>query len=273
MVPAFNPMSCPRLAVPAEVMQHVAQVESSANPFAIGVVGGRLARQPRSLGEAVATARMLEAKGYNYSLGLTQVNRSNLTRYGLDTFEQAFDGCTNLAAGARILAECYGRSGHDWGKAFSCYYSGNFATGYREGYVQRVYDSIGASLADASGPITVYPESRERPAATGEPTARAAPPGSPAHRISIRSVAWAPDATALVFPTARTAGPADTQPVPEAKEEAGIPSDPAFVPRVSGPSDPPVRTIAANRSPAASAASNAATQAISKETADAAFVF
>ncbi|RYF53068.1 MAG: lytic transglycosylase domain-containing protein, partial [Comamonadaceae bacterium] len=54
-------------------MRHVVHVESGANPFAIGVVGGRLVRQPRTLEEARATAEMLESKGYNYSLGAAQV--------------------------------------------------------------------------------------------------------------------------------------------------------------------------------------------------------
>ena len=62
-------MECQNLAVPAAVMRHIVSVESGANPYAIGVVGGRLARQPKTLEEAVATARMLEAKGYNFSLG------------------------------------------------------------------------------------------------------------------------------------------------------------------------------------------------------------
>lgn len=135
-------MTCPDLAVPREVMQHVVQVESSFNPYAIGVVGGRLARQPRNLPEAVATARMLEQRGYNFSLGLAQVNRHNLARQGLATYEQAFQACPNLRAGSRILAECHGRSGGDWGRAFSCYYSGNFVTGYRHGYVQKVFASM-----------------------------------------------------------------------------------------------------------------------------------
>ena len=138
-------MSCPRLAVPNDVMQHVVHVESSYNPYAIGVVGGRLARQPRNLAEALATVRMLEGRGYNFSLGLAQVNRYNLARYGLDTYERAFETCPNVLAGSRILAECYGRSGGDWGKSFSCYYSGNFTTGFRHGYVQKVF----ASMRDA----------------------------------------------------------------------------------------------------------------------------
>lgn len=150
-------MNCPSLAVPDDVMQHVVHVESSYNPYAIGVVGGRLARQPRNLAEALATVRMLEERGFNFSVGLAQVNRHNLARYGLDSYERAFEVCPNLQAGSRILAECYGRSGGSWGKSFSCYYSGNFTTGYRHGYVQKVYASMrsAAKPVDDAAPIEV----------------------------------------------------------------------------------------------------------------------
>ncbi|MCW0390428.1 lytic transglycosylase domain-containing protein [Xanthomonas sacchari] len=160
MLPGMELLSCPEMAVPAEVMQHVVRVESSHNPFAIGVVGGRLVRQPQNLSEAVATARMLEEKGYNFSLGLGQVNRYNLIKYGLDTYEKAFKTCPNLQAASKILAECYSRSGGNWGKSFSCYYSGNFETGYRHGYVQKVYASINqgrALAASTAGAIPVIP--------------------------------------------------------------------------------------------------------------------
>lgn len=142
MLPGLEMMACPEMAVSMDVMQHVINVESSRNPFAIGVVGGALVRQPKALDEALATVRMLEEKGYNFSIGLAQVNRYNLGKYGLDSYEKAFQQCPNLQAGSRILAECYKRSGGDWGKSFSCYYSGNFETGFRHGYVQKVYDSI-----------------------------------------------------------------------------------------------------------------------------------
>lgn len=135
-------MGCQDLAVPAEVMQHVVRVESSFNPYAIGVVGGRLVRQPKTLPEALATVRMLEQRGYNFSVGLAQVNRKNLGKYGLDSYEKAFQACPNLQAGARILAECYSRSNESWPKSFSCYYSGDFTTGFRHGYVQKIYASI-----------------------------------------------------------------------------------------------------------------------------------
>ncbi|WP_187770631.1 lytic transglycosylase domain-containing protein [Cognatilysobacter lacus] len=150
-------MGCHDLAVPADVMHHVVSVESSFNPYAIGVVGGRLARQPGNLPEALATARMLESRGYNFSLGLAQVNRYNLARYGLASYEQAFQACPNLQAGSRILADCHQRSGRDWGKSFSCYYSGNFVTGFRQGYVQKIYASMRRSAAPSfPGAISVY---------------------------------------------------------------------------------------------------------------------
>jgi type IV secretion system protein VirB1 len=159
-------MNCPSLAVPDDVMQHVVHVESSYNPYAIGVVGGKLARQPRNLAEALATARMLEGRGYNFSVGLAQVNRYNLARYGLDSYERAFEACPNLQAGSRILAECYGRSGGNWGKSFSCYYSGNFTTGYRHGYVQKIYASMrnAAKPGSEAAPIEVIRTSPRRSA-------------------------------------------------------------------------------------------------------------
>jgi type IV secretion system protein VirB1 len=152
MLPGMELMGCTGLSVPPTVMEHVVKVESSFNPYAIGVVGGRLARQPRNLPEALSTAKMLEERGYNFSLGLAQVNRYNLARQGLNSYEKAFDVCPNLQAGSRILAECYSRSGSDWGKAFSCYYSGNFTTGYRHGYVQKVFASWQRQAGKEAGP-------------------------------------------------------------------------------------------------------------------------
>lgn len=159
MLPGMELMGCTGLAVPGEVMQHVVRVESSRNPYAIGVVGGRLVREPRGLQEAVATAKMLEQKGYNFSLGLGQVNRYNLVKYGLTSYEMAFEKCPNLVAASRILAECHSRSGANWGKSFSCYYSGNFETGFKHGYVQKIYASIRQSAArvDNVEPIGVIP--------------------------------------------------------------------------------------------------------------------
>lgn len=157
--------SCPNLAVPAEIMQHVANVESGKNAYAIGVVGARLQRQPQNLDEAVATAQVLEAQGYNFSLGVAQVNRYNLSKFGLNSYEKAFDLCGNLAAGSRILAQCYALAGGDWGKSFSCYYSGNFTKGFDDGYVQKVY----ASIHRASAPSSVVARAIPIQVAQGRP--------------------------------------------------------------------------------------------------------
>ncbi|WP_454862641.1 lytic transglycosylase domain-containing protein [Paraburkholderia fungorum] len=130
-------------------LQAIVRTESGFNPDAIGVVGGHLVRQPRSRDEAVATAKALEAQGINFSVGLGQVNRTNLARYGL-TYETAFDPCANLRAGSAILHDCYQRAVASMGEsatalraAISCYYSGNFVRGQQTdangtSYVQRV---------------------------------------------------------------------------------------------------------------------------------------
>ncbi|WP_460734434.1 lytic transglycosylase domain-containing protein [Lysobacter tyrosinilyticus] len=202
-------MSCPNLAVPNDVMQHVVHVESAFNPFAIGVVGGRLVRQPRNLAEAVSTVRMLDARGFNFSVGLAQVNKHNFDRYGLDSYERAFQACPNLQAGSRILAECYGRSGGNWGKSFSCYYSGNFTTGFRHGYVQKVYASMRGNTEGAVAPIAVVPYiARKRSAA-------------PLARPAVVGTTWQQrlDATAMRQPA--TAPAAVSQPMAENVPQGG----------------------------------------------------
>ena len=155
MLPGLEMMAaCTDLAMEPRIMRHVARVESSFNPYAIGVVGGRLVRQPQSLPEAVSTANMLEQKGYNFSVGIAQINRYNLGKYGLSSYQAAFNVCDNVRVGSQILAECYGRSGDDLGKALSCYYSGNFTTGFRHGYVQKVFASM-QQAGDEVAPIAL----------------------------------------------------------------------------------------------------------------------
>jgi type IV secretion system protein VirB1 len=128
-------------AIHANTLAHVVRAESGFNPFAIGVVGAHLARQPRNKGEAIATAAWLGSHHFNYSVGLAQINQAHFAEYGL-TVESGFDPCRNLRAAAGILRECYVRAYQRRGDeqaalrdTFSCYYSGNFTTGYKTGYV------------------------------------------------------------------------------------------------------------------------------------------
>jgi type IV secretion system protein VirB1 len=153
-------------------LQAVVRTESSFNSFAIGVVGGHLVRQPRNRDEAVATVKALDAAGWNYSMGLSQINRYNLSKYGMNA-NAAFDPCANLRAGSAILSDCYSRASARMGSgqdalraAFSCYYSGNFKRGFvrdsgTSSYVQRVVSFVASTdPAGARGgvrPIAVVP--------------------------------------------------------------------------------------------------------------------
>lgn len=150
--------------VAPQTMAAIVQVESSFNPYAIGVVGGRLERQPRNQQEAVATAQALHDADWNFSVGAAQVNRYNLPKYNL-SYEQAFDPCESLRVGSMILEDCYTRAlptveGDEQRalqSAFSCYYSGNFSRGFlpdeqgKPSYVEKVVlaqASLESSAAD-----------------------------------------------------------------------------------------------------------------------------
>jgi type IV secretion system protein VirB1 len=123
--------------------QAIVLTESTLNPNAIGVVAGSLMRQPRTAEEALATARALRDQKLNFSVGLAQINVHNLDRFGM-SIEDGFDACKNLQAMQTVLGECFDRAGPAQGsqaalrRALSCYYSGNFTTGFRHGYVNRV---------------------------------------------------------------------------------------------------------------------------------------
>ncbi|EHP44171.1 VirB1 [Cupriavidus basilensis OR16] len=192
--------------------------ESSWNPYAIGIVGGRLERQPRTHAQAVAAAKDLDRRGYNFSMGLGQVNRYNLAKYG-ETYETVFEPCRNLKAGGAILKDCYDRAKRKMPSeqralraAISCYYSGNFTRGFRPdkpgepSYVQKVV----ANAAGVARPIIVVPAIQpptgsepvraERPT----PTSSASPnPAAPAQWVIFASAA--PAEVAVLAP-ADTAG-------------------------------------------------------------------
>lgn len=169
-VPRLDPEQMHRLAlscapqVQPSTMAAIANVESARNPFAIGVVGARLARQPSNLAEAVATARSLRRSGYNFSMGLVQVNLHNLAKYN-DSISSIFSPCRNLRAGAAILSDCFERASRRLRDrqlalraALSCYYSGALSSGRARGYIERVAQAARAGDAQA---IPVVPAIRE----------------------------------------------------------------------------------------------------------------
>ncbi|MCL4738039.1 MAG: lytic transglycosylase domain-containing protein [Burkholderiaceae bacterium] len=149
----------------------VVQVESGGNPHAIGVVGGALVRQPRHAAEALATARALDAGGWDFSVGLAQINRRNFDRLGLQ-IGTAFDPCANLAAMQAVLVECFDRAAprapapDALRQALSCYYSGDFRTGFAHGYVQRV---VGAAAQRPRASRPPRPAQPPRPTRADQP--------------------------------------------------------------------------------------------------------
>lgn len=179
MDPGFVDNDC-LVAMRSPILQAIARTESSFNPFAIGVVNGRLQRQPRTKQEAIATALDLKAKGFNYSMGCLQINQANLKHYGL-THETVFEAALNVRTGAAILDECYVRAVRQFGDgdaatnaALSCYYSGNFKRGLqKEGqssnyadlsYAQKVKVNMPVkSAAEPAPPIPVIANKLTKP--------------------------------------------------------------------------------------------------------------
>ncbi|OCH65467.1 hypothetical protein A6E00_13440 [Vibrio diabolicus] len=137
LIPLLN--TC-QSQVDASILKRLIDNESSRNPYAIAVVGANAINQPNTLEDAIQIATDLDKDGFNYSLGLMQINKKNFPAYGL-TIEKAFDACTNIEVGADIYAKCYQRAKQQspykphpqlLDDAASCYYSGNFSRGYKE---------------------------------------------------------------------------------------------------------------------------------------------
>lgn len=131
-------------------LRAIAKTESDFNPFAIGVQRGRV-DQPNNLEDALKTVEQLEKEGKKFALGISQIFVDNLKKMNI-SYESAFDVCSSVKIGSDILSDCFirakGENEQDrLQKSFSCYYSGNFTTGFKEDisgqppYVQRVINS------------------------------------------------------------------------------------------------------------------------------------
>jgi type IV secretion system protein VirB1 len=156
--------------------------ESAGNPFSININrAAALRHQPESASEAVLTARRLLAEGFNIDVGLGQVNSANFTAGEL---ERLFTPCGNLQAAARILSGCYARAVAVQGEgqaalraALSCYNTGSFTAGIRNGYVRKVSAKAGLfvpELLPASSGTSQTIRSAPPPRAGGEPDVFAA---------------------------------------------------------------------------------------------------
>lgn len=155
--------------------------ESGFNPLAIGV-NGKPGRSifPKSRQEAVDEVRKLQAKGASFDAGYGQINNANWKWLGI-TPENVFDPCTNLKAAQRVLVQCYeGASKAHQGQAalhaaLSCYNTGNYTYGLKNGYVRKVLAGAGLKVpALTSAPSTASPNTKQQ-TATHKPTTNAQP--------------------------------------------------------------------------------------------------
>jgi type IV secretion system protein VirB1 len=119
--------------------------ESAGNPWAVGVNGARVSRQPSTREQAISLAHVMVAKGFSVDVGLAQINSRTLEKLGL-SIEQAFEPCVNLQAMQTVLTRDYNISAQRLGEgqpalqaALSIYNTGNMGAGLRNGYVRKVY--------------------------------------------------------------------------------------------------------------------------------------
>jgi type IV secretion system protein VirB1 len=146
--------------VAPETVLAIIQTESSGEPFALNVNGGRQPARQSNAVDAATTARRFVAAGYSVDLGLGQINSRNMRWLGL-TWETVFDPCTNVAALARVLTTNYNsvKAGRDpqtaLRVALSMYNTGSQTRGFRNGYVAKVVGNAGIANADVSYAATL----------------------------------------------------------------------------------------------------------------------
>ena len=144
--------------IPLVTLRAIARAESAFHPYALSLTyprstarehglstgGINFARQPRTRAEALAWTYYLLKRGRSVSVGLMQINTEHLADLGLSV-DQLFDPCTNVRAGARLLAAKYeaaaaivGEGQEALQRALSEYNSGSAVVGVANGYVAGV---------------------------------------------------------------------------------------------------------------------------------------
>ncbi|GAC1544744.1 MAG: hypothetical protein NVS3B16_13220 [Vulcanimicrobiaceae bacterium] len=95
--------------------------------------------------------------GHDIDVGYAQINSSNFGRFGL-TVRSAFEPCTNVATGARILGAAYAGAARAYGEgqvalvhALSAYNTGGYFAGIA--YARGVY-AAAAQLRYEGGPAS-----------------------------------------------------------------------------------------------------------------------
>jgi type IV secretion system protein VirB1 len=226
----------------------IVKVESGFRPYAIGVVGGRLERQPANKAEAVATVTALQAAGLKFAAGIGQIFVGNWKANGLSS-DSVFEPCQNIRAAAAIYKDCYDRALAEYQSpaiakpaAYSCYYSNDFVTGYKAeangqpSYVQKVLNSAAELQGQAvtvAQPIAFIPNKPNgQPAKPAKATVEKPPP--PELVDFTARAASTPAVAASASPAVATDRQADTASEAAAVAAKDLPSPYVYMPQ-SGP--------------------------------------
>lgn len=139
--------------VAPSTMAAIIKVESKGNPWAIGDNTTKLPvlPRPKSKEEAIEKAESLIKQGHNLDVGIAQINSSNLKSYKV-SIRDAFDPCTNISLGSKILSNFYLKSVNKYGPgelslfhALSAYNTGSFYRG--PGYVSKILAAAGSNAS------------------------------------------------------------------------------------------------------------------------------
>ena len=135
---------CPNVS--STTMLAIIKTESNFNPLALNLNDKRkhLSYPATNLKQATAWAQYLERHGYNFDVGLGQINIKNIHKYGYHA-EDLLEPCLNLKVAGYILQQNYinAKSSSNNSKsalymAISAYNTGNYRAGFSNGYVSRV---------------------------------------------------------------------------------------------------------------------------------------
>jgi len=147
-------------------MSAIVAHESDNHPYAVGDNTARRSYFPGDRIRATELASALLRAGHDIDVGYAQINSGNFRVYGLDV-ASAFEPCTNVATGSRILRAAYARAAGTYGPgqralayALSAYNTGGYFAG--AGYARAIYKtaaslryerpSLPGALADERAP-------------------------------------------------------------------------------------------------------------------------
>ena len=139
------------------VFYAILSVESGMNPYALEIMTFREDKNIpcpfvssgrrkiyscvfKTKGEAIRLLEYAHSKGYDYSVGLGQINRWWVDKLGLNP-KKLLNPCYNSRLSAYILDLCWKRYGDSW-KTIDCYNKGEGRASEVSAYVLNIYKEL-----------------------------------------------------------------------------------------------------------------------------------